>query len=360
MTSFAVRCQGVSKSFNQVPAVRDLDLTLERGQILAVIGPSGCGKTTVLRLIAGFERPDAGTIEIDGQRVSEPRACLPPEQRHIGMVFQNYALFPHLSVGDNVAYGLHRLDRTQRERQVRHVLRLVGLADLHDRLPHQLSGGQQQRVALARALAPNPAVVLLDEPFSNLDATLRRTMRDEVRAILRTSGATAIFVTHDQEEALFMGDRIAVLNQGRLEQVGTPEQIFHAPATRFVADFMGNTDFLPGEVTADGILTELGLIRQRVRLPMGSQVELAVRADDVTIDRDRASKALVLARYFQGAQNIYRVRLPSGRLLHSLQPHTLIWQPGTPVRVWSEPGHALACFHEGRLVPTLDENGHRK
>jgi iron(III) transport system ATP-binding protein len=350
MSTIAVRCQGLSRRFDVTPAVEDLSLTLERGQILALIGPSGCGKTTVLRMIAGFERPDAGRIEVGGAEVSGPAAFVPPERRQIGMVFQSYALFPHLSVGGNVAYGLHRLPRQAREAQVRYALQLVGLGDLADRMPHEISGGQQQRVALARALAPNPAVLLLDEPFSNLDATLRRSMRDDVRAILRTSGATAIFVTHDQEEALFMGDRIAVMNRGRLEQVGTPEAIFHAPATRFVADFMGSTDFLPGEVTGEGVLTEVGLIPQRYKAPAGARVELAVRADDVTLKRDRSSRALILARHFQGAQNVYRVRLPSGRLLHSQQAHTLIWPPGTPVRVVADAGHALACFHEGKRV----------
>ena len=350
MTSAAVELKGLTKTFGAVTAVNDVSLTLASGDILALIGPSGCGKTTVLRMVAGFEQPDAGTVEIGGRLVNGPRVNVPPEQRQIGMVFQNYALFPHLSVQDNIAYGLHRLSRHERGRQTRHALRLVGLTDLAARMPHELSGGQQQRVALARALAPDPAVVLLDEPFSNLDAALRRTMRDEVRAILRTSGATAIFVTHDQEEALFMGDCIAVMNRGHLEQVGTPEDIFHASATRFVADFMGNTDFLPGQVTAEGIQTEVGLIHQRVRLPVGASVELAMRADDVSLERDRGGKALVLARLFEGAQNVYRVRLPSGRLLHSIQPHTLIWQPGTPVRVWSDCGHPLACFHEGRRV----------
>ena len=350
MTSIAVEVQGLSKAFGDVAAVQAVSLTLAQGQILALIGPSGCGKTTLLRMLAGFELPDAGTVTIGGKLMNGPRVAVPPERRQIGMVFQSYALFPHLSVADNVAFGLHRLNAKERGRQTRHALRLVGMVDLQARMPHELSGGQQQRVALARALAPDPAVVLLDEPFSNLDAALRRAMRDEVRAILRTSGATAIFVTHDQEEALFMGDRIAVMNQGRVEQVGTPEEIFHAPATRFVADFMGNTDFLPGEVVAEGILTEVGLIRQSVKLPLGAAVELAVRADDVTIERDRGSKAMVLARLFQGAQNIYRVRLSSGRLLHSLQPHTLIWPPGTPVRIWSDCGHPLACFHEGVRV----------
>jgi iron(III) transport system ATP-binding protein len=199
--------------------------------------------------------------------------------------------------------------------------------------------------------------VLFDEPFSSLDADRRAVVREQVRATLRmrSQDATAVFVTHDQEEALFMGDRIAVMNQGRIEQVGTPEEIFHAPATRFVADFMGHTDFLPGEVTADGIMTEIGLLPQRVALPVGAQVELAVRADDVTFERDPNSKALLLARHFKGAQNVYRLRLPSGRLLHSLQPHTRSLPPGTPVRVRPDAGHPLACFHEGQRVPLLGQ-----
>jgi iron(III) transport system ATP-binding protein len=354
MSTIAVRCEALSKTYGMVPAVRDLDLTVERGQILAVIGPSGCGKTTILRLLAGFERPDGGQVEIGGRVVAGPGVFVPPEARQVGMVFQTYALFPHLSVADNVAYGLHKNGRDTRMAQVRHMLRLVGLGDQHARLPHELSGGQQQRVALARALAPSPAVVLLDEPFSNLDASLRRTMRDEVRAILRTSGTTAIFVTHDQEEALFMGDCVAIMTAGRVDQVGSPEDIFHRPATRFVAEFMGNTDFLPGEARADGIHTEIGIIPQRVALAEGAPVELAVRADDISLRRDRGSKALILARLFQGAQNIYRVRLASGRLLHSLQPHTLLWPPGTPVRVVADAGHPLACFHDGRRVENVE------
>jgi iron(III) transport system ATP-binding protein len=356
MSAIALRCDGLTKGYGQVSALCDLNLTVERGQILAVIGASGCGKTTLLRLLAGFERPDRGSIDIGGRRMAGPGVLVPPEQRQVGMVFQNYALFPHLSVAENVAYGLHQMRPAARAEQVRHTLRLVGLAEAHARLPHELSGGQQQRVALARALAPSPAIVLLDEPFSNLDASLRRAMRDEVRAMLRvrTSDATAIFVTHDQEEALFMGDHVAVMNAGRIEQVGTPEEIFQRPATRFVAEFMGNTDFLPGEARADGIDTEVGLIPQRVALPAGTPVELAVRADDVSLQPDRTSRALILARLFQGAQNLYRVRLPSGRLLHSLQPHTRLWPPGLPVRVVADAGHHLACFHAGRLVENLD------
>jgi iron(III) transport system ATP-binding protein len=350
----ALELIGIRKHYGPqgLPAVSDVSLSVHQGEILSIVGPSGCGKTTTLRLIAGFERPDAGTLKLDG-RVVAGSAWVPAERRGVGMVFQDYALFPHLTARQNIAFGLKGRPRRPAGEMVDYLLRLVGLGALGERYPHELSGGERQRVALARALAPEPVLVLLDEPFSSLDADRRAQMREEVRATLRLrANATAVFVTHDQEEALFMGDRIAVMNRGCVEQVGTPEEIFHAPASRFVADFMGHTDFLPGQVTAEGIETEVGLIAQRVALPPGTPVELAVRADDVRLERDRSSRALILGRHFQGAQNLYRVRLPSGRLLHSLQAHTLIWPPGTPVRVVPDAGHALACFNAGRRVET--------
>jgi iron(III) transport system ATP-binding protein len=354
MSSTVVYCEGVNKNYPGAPAVRDLNLEVGSGEIVALLGPSGCGKTTTLRLIAGFERPDSGVIRINRRTVAGPGAWVPPEKRGVGMVFQDYALFPHLTVRQNVGFGLngHKPARTQDT--IEHLLQLTGLARLGERYPHELSGGERQRVALARALAPEPVLLLLDEPFSNLDADRRAVMREQVRAILRSQQATAIFVTHDQEEALFMGDRLAVMNEGRIGQIGQPEDIFHTPATRLVADFMGSTDFLPGEVTEAGILTEIGLIPQRMALPPGTRVELAVRADDVTFEPDRSSKALLLARHFKGAQNVYRVRLPSGRLLHSLQPHTLLLPPGMPVRVWSNAGHPLACFQDGHAAPLAE------
>jgi iron(III) transport system ATP-binding protein len=341
-------------SLDAPPAVDHVSLQVKKGEILSIVGPSGCGKTSTLRLIAGFERPDTGTITLNGRVITNHTAWVPAERRGIGMVFQDYALFPHLTVRDNVAFGLKGKPRPQIQADVHHLLELVGLAHLADRYPHELSGGERQRAALARALAPEPVLILLDEPFSSLDADRRASVREQVRAILQSRSATAVFVTHDQEEALFMGDRIAVINRGRIEQVGTPEDIFHAPATRFVAEFMGHTDFLPGEVVEDGILTEIGRLPQRMALPVGAAVELAVRADDVAIERDPASKAFVLARHFKGAQNIYRVRLPSGRLLHSLQPHTLILPPGAPVRVYADAGHPLACFHHDQRAPLVE------
>jgi iron(III) transport system ATP-binding protein len=343
MTDTALSLNQVSKAYGVDFGVHDLNLELPQEQILALVGPSGCGKTTTLRLIAGFERPEAGTIYLGGRLLADPYQATPPEKRGIGMVFQDHALFPHLTVGENVAFGLRRRDNGQRER-VRFMLALVGLEAMAGRFPHELSGGERQRVALARALVPEPAILLLDEPFSNLDADLRLKMREEVRVILKGIQATAIFVTHDQEEALYMGDLLAVMNAGRIEQIGKPEAIFHTPQTRFVADFMGETDFLEGEVTAEGIRTEIGVVAQQAPYPTGTQVELALRPDDVSFTPKAGAQSLVLARRFTGALNVYRLRLPSGHLLHAFVPHHHIYQPGTPVEVRIDPGHELACF----------------
>jgi iron(III) transport system ATP-binding protein len=347
----AVQTQALSKAFDAGrPAVHHLDLEVHEGEILTLLGPSGCGKTTTLRLIAGFERPDGGRITIHDRVVADGRQFTPPEKRGIGMVFQEYALFPHLTVLQNVGFGLHASTRTLREETARSMIKLVGLEDLAGRYPHELSGGQRQRIALARALAPRPYLVLLDEPFSNLDADLRTLMREEVRVILKGIQATAIFVTHDQEEAMYMGDRVAVMNLGGLEQIGGAETLFHQPETRFVAEFLGNTDFLPGVVRGQGIETEIGVVQQQVALPEGAAVELALRADDVQFKADAAGKSLILARYFRGALTSYRLRLPSGRLLHAFEHHMSTLRPGTPVSVRLEAGHELAVFHEGRRV----------
>jgi len=348
MKKIAVSCKNLSKSFGDSPALHDLTLDVHQGEILVVLGPSGCGKTTTLRLIAGFEHPTSGSIHLQDRLVADANWHMPPEKRGVGMVFQEHALFPHLKVLENVAFGLK--NSPSEKNNAEFVLRLVGLSHLAERYPHELSGGERQRVALARAMAPQPILLLFDEPFSNLDADRRNRIREEVRAILKTTGSTALFVTHDQEEAMFMGDRLAILNKGRLEQVGTPEEVFQNPATRFVAEFMGNTDFLPGETTLDGIDTEIGLLRQKTALPAGTPVEIAFRADDVSFRPQRGAKSMVLARYFKGAYTIYRLRLPTGRLLHAMMPHTSVIRPGTPVDVFVEPGHALACFHDGKAV----------
>ena len=344
MESFAVRLQDVTKRFGPTPAVYDLNLDVKTGETLALLGPSGCGKTTVLRLIAGFERPDAGEIYLGDRLVAGDFKNIPPESRGVGMVFQDYALFPHLNIEENVAFGLKQKRNGLSQQSVDSVLNLVGLTARRADYPHELSGGERQRVALARALLPQPILVLLDEPLSNLDADLRLKMREDLRVILRAGNATAIFVTHDQEEALYIGDRVAVMNRGRIEQVGTPEEVFHSPATRFVAEFMGNSDFLPGIATAGGAETEIGWVVQKVDAPAGTTVEFALRPDDVRFAPDPQGKSMILARHFRGAMNLYRLRLPSGRLLHAFSPHASIFRPGTPVRVWLEPGHDLAWF----------------
>ena len=346
MSRVAVRCIGLTKAFGAVRAVEQLDLTVDQGQVLALLGPSGCGKTTALRLIAGFETPDTGTVEIGGRIVAGPRTLLAPEKRQVGMVFQEYALFPHLNVVDNIAYGIPRTPgRTDR---VKEVMSLASLDGLEKRMPHQLSGGQQQRVALARALAPEPEVLLLDEPFSNLDAVLRTQIRQETRDILKASGATAIFVTHSREEALMMGDMIAVMNQGRWEQVDTPRRIFHAPATRFVASFVGIADFLPAHPSNGALHTELGSIPLPSGLPTENHLEIMVRPDDVTIQPFESGQCVIIERTFQGAFYLYRVALPSGSVVHCLGHHTEEHAVGTRIDIALNVNHHPLCFVEGR------------
>jgi len=338
----SVHCENVTKFYHGLPAVQGLSLTVQQGEILALLGPSGCGKTTTLRLIAGFEKPEAGRIMLGEREVAGPSGCMPPERRQVGMVFQHYALFPHLTVAANVAYGLaHHTDRAAR---VREVLAVVGLSGLEARMPHELSGGQQQRVALARALAPRPQVLLLDEPFSNLDADRRATVRTQVREILKAVGTTAIFVTHDQEEALVIGDRVAVLNHGCLEQIAAPQELYARPATRFVAEFFGQPFFLSGRVAADGLHTELGFVAQPPSLPVGAPVDVLVRPDDVVLTPDANGSARITHSIFRGDSYLYEVALPSGRMVKCFGPHTTPYPLGTWAHVTLAPGHALACF----------------
>jgi iron(III) transport system ATP-binding protein len=354
----AVELLGVSKGYTrgERPVLTELDFAIEKGEVVALLGPSGSGKTTLLRLVAGFLAPDTGVVKLAGREVAGPRGFVPPERRGVGIVFQDYALFPHLTVVKNVAFGLDHLKGKPREKRAREALDLVGLTGLDRRYPHELSGGQQQRVALARALAPEPVVLLLDEPFSSLDASLRAQVRDDVATILRESGTSALFVTHDQDEALFMGDRVAVLRGGGLEQVARPEDIYHRPASRFVADFMGKTDFLPGRSRLDGVHTELGVLPQPLDLPVGTEVVVAFRPDDVKLAPDPNGEARVVMRHFEGTLATYHVRLASGRVVHSLQPHALALPPDTAVRIWADPGHEVPCFdREGRAVAILPE-----
>jgi iron(III) transport system ATP-binding protein len=325
--------------------VKGLSLIVQQGEILVLLGPSGCGKTTTLRLIAGFEQPDGGTVRVAGQLMADRQRSVPPEKRGLGMVFQDYALFPHLTVAENAAFGLHHLPRRQRKLRVDEVLQMVGLAELADRPPHTLSGGQQQRVALARALAPRPSVILFDEPFSNLDAELRQQMRQEVRRILKDSANTAVFVTHDQQEALLLGDRVAVMRRGYVEQVDTPDSIYHTPQTRFVADFLGAADFLPGRTAAEGVQTEIGTLPPAAALRAGRDVDVMVRPHDLRAEPSATGHGVIGGAEFVGDSWQYTVRLTSGGSVRCLMPHTAVYPLGTPVAVTLDADHGLACFH---------------
>jgi iron(III) transport system ATP-binding protein len=352
------------------PAVDDLTLALEKGEILALLGPSGCGKTTTLRLIAGFERPDGGRVEIGGRIMADGQTFVPPEQRGVGVVFQESTLFPHLTVADNIAFGLRKLRPPDRARRLKDMLDTVGLGPLARRYPHELSGGQQQRVALARALAPQPSVLLLDEPFSNLDAELRTQMLHDVQALLAELGTTAVFVTHDQAEAFMVADRVAVLNRGRLEQVGRPEEVYHWPASRFVAQFVGLANFIPGRVVGAGIETPIGLFANAADLPQGATVDVLLRPHQIELIPDPAGNATVLRRRFRGAETLFVVQLPSGLLVHCHRPSTLMLETRERVRVTATPTPVVAfCSSDGQdeggglggeAAPSVSRPGHRR
>lgn len=330
------------------PAVSDLSVEIQPGEIVALLGPSGCGKTTTLRMVAGFERPDAGSIEIAGQVVADHEGFVPPEKRGVGMVFQDYALFPHLTVSANIAFGLRKFSRRERDERVSELLDLTGLTDLADRFPHQLSGGQQQRVAIARALAPRPHVLLLDEPFSNLDTEMRLQMRAEIRRLLKTLGTTAIFVTHDQQEAMTIADRIAVMLDGQIEQIDAPEIVYHYPATRTVARFVGQGTFVPARIAGNVADSDLG--KFDLEDDSGQQtVDLLVRPRDVTLEVDPDGIAHIQARSFNGAEFTYVVQLPCGVQLQSNQPSYVDISPGARVSVRCNRVRLAAYDDESRV-----------
>ncbi len=317
LSQLSVRYPGAGR-----PAVEGVSFGLARGDIGVLIGPSGCGKTTLLRAIAGLERASGGEVRISGQLVGSAGVHLPPEARRIGMVFQDYALFPHLDVGRNVGFGLDHLPRGERQVRVEEVLALVGLAGLARRMPHELSGGQQQRVALARALAPRPELLLLDEPFSNLDIDLRERLAHELRTILKAAGATALFVTHDQLEAFAIGDVIGVMHEGRLAQWDDAYTLYHRPASRFVAGFIGHGVFIPARIRDEGgkvvVDTPLGLLSDVAECPLpgafpGGECEVLLRADDILHDDDAPVKAQIVRKAFRGSEFLYTLSLASGQ-----------------------------------------------
>ncbi len=342
---------GASKEYGTETAVSDLSLSVRDGELLTLLGPSGCGKTTTLRLIAGLETPGAGTITLDGERVADDTHSVDPENRDVGIVFQDFALFPHMTVAENIAFGLTDADASQKDERVAELLDLVGLESFGERTPDQLSGGQRQRVALARALAPEPDLLLLDEPFSNLDVRLRVRMREEVRRILDAAGVTAVSVTHDQEEALSISDRVAVLNDGRLEQVGRPEVVFEQPESRFVAEFLGRAGFLSGHVDETGVHTGIGSF-ETARMQgltddyAGTDIDVLVRPDDLRAKpvESEAGDGRVVHRQYTGSSFVYRVELDTGDVIHCEHNHTTDIHLDQRVAVAFVADHTLAWY----------------
>ncbi len=327
------------------PVVRDLSLRMRPGSFVCLLGPSGCGKTTALRAIAGFEPVHRGTIHLREEPVSAPGLCVEPERRRLGMVFQDYALFPHLTVLENVTFGLHGQRRARRREAGLALLDLVGLTGLAWRYPHELSGGQQQRVALARAMAPDPDLILLDEPFSSLDVELRERLACQVHDILRSRGIGAVLVTHDQLEAFAVAEQVGVMREGRLVQWDSPYNLYHEPADRFVADFIGQGRFIRGTLLSPDVLeTEAGTIRgNRAFLwPPGTALDVLLRPDDVVPDPAGSLRATIVNKAFKGAETLYTLRLDSGLELLSLFPSHQDHPVNERVGVRVEPEHLVA------------------
>ncbi|EGM76815.1 ABC-type spermidine/putrescine transport system, ATPase component [Rheinheimera sp. A13L] len=312
----------VSIAYGPATVVKDVSLTLQQGQIGCLLGPSGCGKTSLLRAIAGFEPVQTGSVLLAGVALSKPDQLINPEQRRIGMVFQDFALFPHLTVAQNIAFGVKKKPKAQQQQIVADLLALVGLPTLGERYVHQLSGGQQQRVALARALAPEPEVLLLDEPFSGLDADLREALAQDIRGIIKQRGISALMVTHDQFEAFAMADQIGVMQHGKLQQWGSAYELYHQPANRFVADFVGHGALLKGEVLADNrVCTALGVFTQtESEFTSGATVDLLVRPDDIVHDDESGFTAKVVGKSFRGSHILYSLELEGAEQVYCLAP----------------------------------------
>ncbi len=331
--------------YDKLVVIKDLSLTLSKGEIGCLLGPSGCGKSTILRAIAGFEPLKSGSILLDNREISTPKTILAPEKRSIGMVFQDYALFPHLTVEQNIQFGLAKLSESERKKRVRNLISLVTLEGYEKRYPHELSGGQQQRVSLARALAPEPALLLLDEPFSNLDAELRTRLSLDIRAILKELNISAILVTHDQKEAFAMSDHIGVIDSGTIQQWGSPYELYHEPVNRFVACFIGQGSFITGKtITPETFSSELGVIRgnRAYNWPENSPVEILIRPDDIIYDPDSPLQGTVTAKTFAGTSTQYQITLPSGTTIEALFPSHQDLYVGNPVNFALDAEHLIA------------------
>ena len=363
MSETVLRCAGLSKSYGGVIAVQNVSLEVAKGELMVILGPSGCGKTTTLRMMAGFEWPDAGSIELSGRAVADAHAFIPPEKRKIGMVFQDYALFPHLTVEKNVAYGLppvrkrgisrdpnRMMNQMRLSVRVSEVLGLVGINHLSKRMPHELSGGEQQRASLARALAPRPQALLMDEPFSNLDAKLREQVREDVKRILSLTGVTTILVTHNQEEALAMADRVAVMNQGRLEQVDTPQEVYQRPATTFVANFVGIAGFLSATYSEGQLHTAAGAIKRESTPRFSRGLEVMARPEELTFEPNEGGQGRLITSAYHGAYTLYTIIMDNGEIVYCMKPTLELYPEGTSVEVRFATERELPCYHRGILV----------
>jgi iron(III) transport system ATP-binding protein len=352
--SAILELKAVSHAYDSRRVLQDLSFRLEKGIIGCLLGTSGCGKTTVLRCIAGFEPVAGGEILLNSEVVSRTGYTLAPEKRHIGMVFQEYALFPHLTVARNIGFGLHDASASERASRVAEMLEIIGLGHVKDQFPHELSGGQQQRVALARALAPRPQLMLLDEPFSNLDVDLRERLSLEVRDILKQQNTTTILVTHDQHEAFSIADQVGILANGAIEQWDTPYKLYHEPVSRFVADFIGQGVFLPGTVMGEEcIRLEMGLFCGNIRHDWapGTVVDVLLRPDDILHDDASPLQAQVVHKAFRGAEFLYTLQLPDGGRVLSLVPSHHNHAIGEQIGIRLEIDHLVAFRREPRARP---------
>jgi len=323
--------RGAVRTYGSVRAVDGVDLVLHPGELLVLVGPSGCGKSTLLRSVAGLVALDQGEIIVGGQVLDDGRAALPPEKRPVGMAFQDHSLFPHLTIGDNVAFGIRKQPAAKRKATVAELLQMVEIDHLADRYPHEVSGGERQRASVARAVAPHPRLLLLDEPFAALDPNLREQVRTQLVTLLRRTETPAVFVSHDQAEAMALGDRVAVMRAGKLEQLGTGPEIYDTPANRFVASFMGDCCFLPVGREAGGLTTELGPIDRPGGTADGAPLLAVIRPADVALTPDPAGASEIVDSVYQGPTWTYDVRLPSGAVVRSTRPRSLALEHGDRV-----------------------------
>ncbi len=331
--------------YDSTDIIAGLSLKLNEGDIACLLGPSGCGKSTILRAIAGFHPASKGSISLRDQIISSENESLAPEKRPVGMVFQDYALFPHMTIAQNIGYGLNKMSRNIRNKKITEMLELVNLSDFAQRYPHELSGGQQQRVSLARAMAPEPSLILLDEPFSNLDVELRKRLSLNIRDILKSLNMTAILVTHDQQEAFAMCDHIGVIKDGTVQQWDTPYNLYHEPVNRFVANFVGQGCFIKGkQLTHVAFETELGVIEgnRAYQWPNGSHVDILVRPDDIIFNPKSSISANVISKTFAGTSTLYRLKLSSSTIVEGLFPSHQDLHIGNQINISLVADHLIA------------------